>query len=43
MYKNNNVIDNPELEEIESEAYLKGNVAFRKFTEQLKKSMKDTL
>lgn len=27
------IVDNIELEEIESEAYLKGNLLFRKFTE----------
>lgn len=31
---------NLELEEIEGEAYLKGNLVFRKFTEQFKKQMK---
>lgn len=39
VYRNDKIIDNPELEEIESEAYLKGNVLFRKFTEALKKSI----
>lgn len=29
------IIDSPELEEIESEAYLKGNLLFRKFTEHM--------
>lgn len=32
--------DNRELEELEGEAYLNGNLLFRKFTEQLKMSMK---
>ncbi len=32
-----NLDDNPELEEIEGDAYLRGNLLFRKFTEQLKK------
>ena len=31
------IADNPELEEIEGEAYLKGNLLFRKFTEWFKK------
>ena len=39
-YARENVIDDPDLEEIESEAYLKGNLLFRKFTEVLKKQMK---
>lgn len=29
--------DNKELEDVEGEAYLKGNLLFRKFTEKLKK------
>ena len=41
IYRNDNVVDNPELEEIESEAYLKGNIFFRKFTEHIKQSIKD--
>ena len=36
-----NVIDSPMLEEIEGEAYLKGNLLFRKFTEQFKKQIKN--
>lgn len=41
IYRNDNVVDNPELEEIESEAYLKGNIFFRKFTEHIKQNIKD--
>lgn len=37
------VKDNERLEEIESEAYLKGNVYFRKWTEYAKKDSKDVL
>ena len=33
------VENNKELEDIEGEAYLKGNLLFRKFTEQFKKEM----
>ena len=40
VYKNVDLKDSPELEEIESEAFLKGNILFRKFTEQLKKKVK---
>lgn len=40
IYRNDNVVDNPELEEIESEAYLKGNIFFRKFTEYIKQNIK---
>ena len=40
VYKNVDLKDSPELEEIESEAFLKGNLLFRKFTEQLKKKVK---
>ena len=40
IYRNDNVVDNPELEEIESEAYLKGNIFFRKFTEHIKQNIK---
>ena len=32
------VSSNNELEEVEGEAYLKGNLILRKFTEQLKKN-----
>ena len=39
IYKDADVVDSPELEEIEAEAYLKGNLMFRKFTEQLKKKI----
>lgn len=39
-YTRENVVDDPDLEEIEAEAYLKGNLVFRKFTEVLKKQMK---
>ena len=35
------LVDNPQLEEIEGEAYLKGNLFFRKFTEWLKNSIKE--
>ena len=38
-YTRENVVDDPDLEEIEAEAYLKGNLVFRKFTEVLKKQM----
>lgn len=34
-----NIIDSPELEEIEGEAYFKGNILFRSFTESLKKKI----
>lgn len=37
IWKGGDLIDNPELQEIESEAYLQGNLNFRKFTEWLKK------
>lgn len=37
--KNSNIIDSVELEEIESEAYVKGNLLFRKFTENLNKTI----
>lgn len=37
--KNSNIIDSIELEEIESEAYVKGNLLFRKFTEKLNKKL----
>ena len=40
VYKNVDLKDSPELEEIESEAFLKGNLLFRKFTEQFKKLAK---
>lgn len=33
--------DNNQLEELEGEAYLKGNLLFRKFTEQLKKKLQN--
>ena len=39
IYKGVDLGDSPELEEIEAEAYLKGNLLFRKFTEHFKKSM----
>ena len=39
IYGNDKIVDNPELEEIEAEAYLKGNVLFRKFTEELKQNL----
>lgn len=39
IYKGVDLDDSPELEEIEAEAYLKGNLLFRKFTEHFKKSM----
>jgi hypothetical protein len=32
-YRTEKILGNAELEEIESEAYLKGNILFRKFTE----------
>ena len=35
------MVDNPELQEIESEAYLQGNLNFSKFTEWLKKYSKE--
>lgn len=31
------IADNKELEDVEGEAYLKGNLLFRKFTEEFKK------
>ena len=34
------LVDNPELEEIEGEAYLKGNLLFRRFTEWFKRQQK---
>ena len=34
------IVDNTELEEIESEAYLKGNLLFRKFTESFQNRLK---
>lgn len=37
------LVDNPQLEEIEGEAYLKGNLLFRKFTEWLKNSIKEKI
>jgi hypothetical protein len=37
--KNSNIIDSVELEEIESEAYVKGNLLFRKFTENINKQL----
>ena len=37
------VASNKELEEIEGEAYLKGNLLFRKFTEWFKKQQKDNM
>lgn len=37
------VKDNKELEELESEAYLKGNIYFRKWTEYERKKKKNTL
>lgn len=40
VWKGGNLVDNPELEEIESEAFLQGNLNFRKFTEQLQRSKK---
>lgn len=38
-FKGTTIIDNAELEEIEGEAYLKGNILFRKFTESLKNKL----
>jgi len=38
-YTRENVIDDVDLEEIEAEAYEKGNLIFRKFTEVLKKDL----
>ena len=40
MSHKGNLVDNPELEEIEGDAYLRGNLLFRKFTEQLKNKIK---
>lgn len=37
VYKGGDLVDSPELEEIEAEAYVKGNLNFRKFTEWFKK------
>jgi hypothetical protein len=37
VYKGGDLVDSPELEEIEAEAYLKGNLNFRKFTEWFKR------
>ena len=34
------LVDNPQLEEIEGEAYLKGNLLFRRFTEWFKRQQK---
>ena len=39
-YRTEKILGNAELEEIESEAYLKGNILFRKFTESLQKKFK---
>ena len=39
VYRTEKILGNAELEEIESEAYLKGNVLFRKFTESLQKKL----
>ena len=39
MLRSDDVYNSPELEEIEGEAYLKGNLLFRKFTEKLKKKL----
>ncbi len=41
IWKGGDLVDNPELQEIESEAYLQGNLNFRKFTEWLKKCSKE--
>ena len=38
VYKDGDLVDSPELEEVEAEAYPKGNLLFRKFTEWFKKS-----
>ena len=35
------VIDNPMLEELEGDAYLRGNLLFRKFTEWFKQQQKE--
>lgn len=35
------MVENLELQEIEAEAYLQGNLNFRKFTEWLKKCSKE--
>ena len=40
---NDDVKDNERLEKIEAEAYLKGNIYFRKWTEYAKKDSKDVL
>lgn len=37
IYKSEDLVDSPELEEIEAEAYVKGNLNFRKFTEWFKR------
>lgn len=39
IWKGGGLAENPELEEVEAEAYVKGNLMFRKFTEFLKKQM----
>ena len=41
IWKGGDLVDNPELQEIEAEAYLQGNLNFRKFTEWLNKFSKE--
>ena len=41
VWKGGDLVENLELQEIEAEAYLQGNLNFRKFTEWLKKRSKD--
>ena len=36
------IVDNPQLEEIEGDAYLRGNLVFRKFTEWFKSQQEKT-
>lgn len=43
VWKGGRLVENPELEQIEAEAYLKGNLNFRKFTEHIQKTQKHSL
>ena len=38
-HASDDLVDNLQLEEIEADAYLRGNLLFRKFTEKLKKEL----
>lgn len=39
-HASDDIVDNSQLEGIEADAYLRGNILFRKFTEKLKKQLK---